>query len=781
MNNGTEPIWSKPKGALGSADSAGQVPSPRSAPTHRPGPPPPAAKGIAYGRLAWSHKFLIIGFVLLGGVAGVAYDTFKTPLYGAATTVELVGVNQSFMNMSQVDPQAGTDATSASASNVLTQIGILKSRTLLTRVMDRMNLELAPQVSTPPSVFTDLRNRIPFLQQDPLVQSRETLKMAALTLSVKQVGLTRLIEISCTTTSPEVAANFVNTLAAEHAQQTQSARSNVTQQTSQWMDSQLEEAKSRFQEASEKLHDFIQKSGTDIFPDQATLADTKMGSLRTDVAAIQADRIAKQTRWELAQKTPSENLPDVMNDPTMQSLKGEITTLRRDMSQLTATLTPEHLKVQRIQAQINETEKALEKEKAGFLKRVQSDYESAVKQEKLLTGAYNAQTHSVSAQADKSAQYAMLKRDVDTQQQLYNSLLQTSSQAALVALAPTSSIRVIDAAVPDSTPSSPKPVKDIPMAALMGGALGYCLLLLREMARSKKLEKLFDSPGYTQVLLGVPELGVIPSTQPSQPVRKIMPAAPWRRWQSATAGKGEPGGDSVGAVSLPISPLSGIGNQSSYLSESFRQTLVSLLRTKPRGHSPVYVITSAGPGEGKTTLSANLGRAMAEIGQRVLLVDADLRRPHVHSLLGLGEHPGLSDVLAGKLEIHDLALDDFIQPTRVDNLSVMTHGLTESPNPLFFSPRVAELIPLLRTRFDCVLIDTAPALPFPDSRLWGRHSDGVVLVVRSGVTTREGASTACQRFLADGIPVLGTILNDWTPADASALGYYYYGYEKSRT
>jgi capsular exopolysaccharide synthesis family protein len=220
-------------------------------------------------------------------------------------------------------------------------------------------------------------------------------------------------------------------------------------------------------------------------------------------------------------------------------------------------------------------------------------------------------------------------------------------------------------------------------------------------------------------------------------------------------------------------------DRSSMLSESFRQTLVSLLRTKPRAHNPVYVITSAGPGEGKTTLSANLARAMAEIGQRVLLVDADLRRPHVHSLLRLGDHIGLSDILAGDNEPQDLVLDDYIQTTQIENLSVMSHGLTESETPLFFSPRMEELVAMLRVRFDCILLDTAPALPFPDARLWGKHADGVVLVVRSGVTTRDGASSACERFLSDGIPVLGTILNDWTPEDSGAA-YYRSGYEKSR-
>ena len=773
MDNGNEPIWSRRKPDSGTPESGIQLPA-RVIPPHRPGQAPPAVKGISYAHLALRNKLVLIGCILLGAIAGTVAVTLTTPVYDAATTVEMVGMNQAFLGMSQVDPQAGTDVTTSSSANMLTQIGLLKSRTLVNRAYSRMNLEMPPEVSAPATFFTRLRSRIPFFRQDPLVQSRNALRMAAVTLSVKRVDITRLMEIHCTSTSPQVAARFVNIVAAEHVQMMQAVRSNSTQQISQWMDSQLEEAKSKVQQANEKLRDFVQKSGMDFFPEQATLASTKMGSLRADVSVEQNDLIAKQTKWELVQKTSPANLPEVLNDGTLQTLKSEITRMRTELAPLNATLTPENPKVKKVQGQINELEKALANEEAILIKRVQSDYEEAVSRQKKMTGAYNAQTRSVAAQADKSSQYAMLKREVELDQSLYNSLLQESNQAALMAMAPTSTIRVVDAATSPRIPSSPAPVTDIAKWALGAGVLGYGLLFLREKARLKKLEKLFDSPGYTQPLLGVPELGVIPSTQVPQP-RRLLPAVSWRRWQR-DLDTPEQKADAAAALSV----LGG-SKPPTHLSESFRQTLVSLLRTKPRLHNPVYVITSAGPGEGKTTLSANLARAMAEIGQRVLLVDADLRRPHVHTLLELGDHRGLSDILAGPIEMENLVLDSFIQPTRIENLSVMTHGLTDSATPLFFSDRIPVFVAALRARFDCILFDTAPTLPFPDARLWGRHSDGVVLVVRAGVTTREGAAAACEKFLSDGIPVLGTILNDWNPADSSVQAYYNYGYEKSRS
>ena len=603
---------------------------------------------------------------MLGAIAGTFTVMLKTPLYQAGTTVVF---NQGSAGMSQSNSQGAGGPVVTLASTIQTQIAILTSRTLINSAVQRMNLELTPQLSAPATVLTRLRNRIPFLRQDPQLQSRQAVAVAASTTSAKPIVGTQIIQIQCSSTSPEVAAIFVNTLANAYQSLTQSSNSTQTQQRSQWIESQLEESKVRLQQANENLRTFVQKSGMNFVLAQTNLEDSKMGSLRGDVAAIQAIRIQKQSLWELAKSTSSENLPDVMNDQSLLNLKGAINEQRRQMAQLLTTLTSEDPKVKKIQVQIDELGKNLQQAEVSLLRRMQSDYEEALSDEKKLTAAYNAQIHSASAQADKSAEYAMLSREVDTDQTLYNNLMQQSGQAALMALAPSGSIQIIDLAYPPFIPSSPKPKTEIPTWAFAGGVIGYGLLLLRELLRRRRLDKLFESPGYTQTVLGVPELGVIPSTQITRPSRRFFGAS-GRRAQLT-----DPANDADLVAGNGHSPsgalVTGSGNQSMMLSESFRQTLVSLLRTKPRGHSPVYVITSAGPGEGKTTFSVNLARAMAEIGQRVLLVDADLRRPHVHSLLDLGEHLGLSDILASPAEVGGLELESFIQHTSIDDLSVM--------------------------------------------------------------------------------------------------------------
>src|SRR5262249_2655967 len=216
--------------------------------------------------------------------------------------------------------------------------------------------------TTPSTFFTRLRSRLPFGNAEPLAQIRTDVATAAMSVTARGVIATRLIELQCESPSPEVSANFVNTLIAEHASQTVAARANLTQRTSQWMESQLEESKFRLQQAGEKLRQFVANSGTDFFLDQTTLADSKLRQLQSNVAAIQADRIGKQSRWELVKNSPVENIGDVIADGNLESMKARVADLKRERAQLTTTLTDENPKVTKVQAQINEIEGTLQKE-----------------------------------------------------------------------------------------------------------------------------------------------------------------------------------------------------------------------------------------------------------------------------------------------------------------------------------------------------------------------------------------------------------------------------------
>ena len=350
MDSGNQTPWSKPNGFPAGRPET-QVSVMRSSPHPRPTAAPPAPKAIPYLQLLKGHIVLIIGFVLLGAFGGAVWVIFQTPVYRASATVELLNSPQGFTG------GYGGEGPGTAASNMATQVEILRSRTFLNRVLAKMSLELAPQISSPLTVFTRFRNRIPFMQRDPLVESREALSLAAGSLTAKPSGLTRLIEIDCTTTSPDVAATFVNTLIAEEGQKAQSDRATSTQQSAAVIDTQLEQAKSNLQQASEKLSEFVRKSGMDFFGQNATLADTKMASLKAEAAGMLSSLITKKNILETARSTSPENLPDVINDPGLMQLKSTIMGLQRDRAGLLKTFQPADPKVQKLDAQIEALKK----------------------------------------------------------------------------------------------------------------------------------------------------------------------------------------------------------------------------------------------------------------------------------------------------------------------------------------------------------------------------------------------------------------------------------------
>jgi capsular exopolysaccharide synthesis family protein len=209
----------------------------------------------------------------------------------------------------------------------------------------------------------------------------------------------------------------------------------------------------------------------------------------------------------------------------------------------------------------------------------------------------------------------------------------------------------------------------------------------------------------------------------------------------------------------------------SALAESFRAVLTSLLFSGRNGDRPkVIVLSSPNPGEGKTLVTSNLAIALARANKRVLVIDGDLRKPRIHEIFGLDNRSGLSDVLSCRgAELPGIRT----QETSVPGLLVLPSG-SSADTDLLYNGHLPELVGQLRRQFDIVLIDTPPMLHLPDARVFARHADAVVLVVRSRRTTKDAALIARQRFAEDGTTVLGTILNDWDPRSSSAYGYEKY-------
>ena len=211
--------------------------------------------------------------------------------------------------------------------------------------------------------------------------------------------------------------------------------------------------------------------------------------------------------------------------------------------------------------------------------------------------------------------------------------------------------------------------------------------------------------------------------------------------------------------------------QCSGLSESFRATLASILSSGRNGHHPrVLVVTSPRPSEGKTIVVSNLGRALAEISNKVLLIDGDMRRPQLHKVFDQANSFGLSDILREKNAIDELPLDVLVKKTAVPHLYLLPSGAgTDNIFGLLYSGRMSGLLPRFREEFDYVLVDAPPCLEFADARIMAQYAEGLLLVVRANQTDKRTAQAAVQRLQLDGIPVMGVILNRWD----AARGYRY--------
>jgi capsular exopolysaccharide synthesis family protein len=404
---------------------------------------------------------------------------------------------------------------------------------------------------------------------------------------------------------------------------------------------------------------------------------------------------------------------------------------------------------------------AMRKSRADIVNRLRNEFQAAQRREDLLAADCARQTRLVSQQREKSIQYEMLQREVDSNRQLYEAMLQRVKETRLSAALNAAGVRIVDPAEVPPRPYKPKPVAYACVGGLAGLLLGGGAGAMREFAK-----RTFRRPGDTASCLQLPELGVITSAKVELNAgrsRKLIAAQPKRHPLALSLNHHD-------RLELVTWNRSG-----SLLAECYRTMLASIRLTTAQGNRPkVFVITSAEPEAGKTSVAANLAIALAGINQRVLLIDADMRRPRIHDIFGLENHSGLTTELSdGKRPGRTT-----VSATEIPGLFVLPSGPALAPaSVLVQSARLPELIRDFRKEFDAVVIDTPPMLHFSDARVMARFADAVILVVRAGHTSCQQALAARQRLAEDCTNVLGTVLNDWDPRDSVEPYDGYCGYQ----
>jgi len=714
------------------------------------------AAGVNVGLLVRKYWLLALTLVLLGAAGGFTSVVLSSPSYRARLLLEVQNV------ASGLTKNGGSSENSdTSEVTIQTQISILRSGSFLKRGADRMNQDVVPLAPPGRDIFSRLRQRIHPTIQDPSENARRGLGVAMGTFDAKAVNRTRLIELSCESTSPDVAAQFLNAMAAEYIDYSTRSRLQAAQKTSEWLAASVEETKDKMQEAEEHLREFVVASGNVFAGQDATLDDAKLTSLKADLAKSQTEAIVKQTRYELTLRYPPEALGEVLDDSVLRGYQQKINALKEAKAVLEVKYTPKHEKVREVDAQLASVQKDYQNEIHSVVTRIKNDSEAAAQQQKLLTQTYNSQAQRVGAQAPKFSQYNSLKRDAETLHQVYQSLLMQQSEAGLGSSVAANPIQIVESATAPEFPYKPRPVLNISFGCLLGAVLAGGLVFL-----SERMDHSIRAPGASRRLFNVPELGVIPNLASNG-----YGAQAWRSIGGATSltlnGKGDE--TAAALVNWQSGP--------SFIAESFRGTLTSILRNQMTGKPQrTILITSPGPSEGKTTVIQNLGIALAETGRRVLIVDGDFRRPNLHRKFGLPNEWGMTDLLSEDTPLSDYRVDRLGVETGVSGLYLLPNGSAFAQANIsrtLYSPRLRAIFQTLAKHYDMVLVDAPPILNVADARIIAPLTDALILVLRSGVTDRASALEAYQRIQEDGLTLLGTVLTDYNITGDRKRQYYY--------
>jgi uncharacterized protein involved in exopolysaccharide biosynthesis len=458
---------------------------------------------LEYARVILRRKVLLIAFGVAGALAGIVNTLPQTPIYQAQTTIEIQPVNTDFLNIRQMNPVSDGGEM---YSDVQTQMKILQSDSLMSSVVKKLESQKTEEQPISP-VSTEAWRRILRLpEHSPKEKRDEAIGTASGSVRIRSVGQTRILEISVDSTNPRTASDFANLLVNEFQEQNMEARIQALQRTSQWLTRQLEEMRVKLERSEDELQSYARKSGLMFTADKNTVSEERLSQLQKSLSAAQAERIAKQTRYEMGVNNPAESLPDILNDSGLTEYKSKINELQRQLAELRLTYKDNYPKVQKAKLQLAEVEAAAERERKVILRRIKNEYEEALAKEKLLERDYAGQARTVTQEAERSVHYGILKREVDSNRQVYDAVLQRVKEASLIAAMRTSNVRVIDPASPPGGPYQPNASRNATVGAFGGLLLGAVFILIADRA-NRALKNPGDAPYY----LNTHELGVIPS------------------------------------------------------------------------------------------------------------------------------------------------------------------------------------------------------------------------------------------------------------------------------
>ena len=573
-------------------------------------------------------------------------------------------------------------------------------------------------------------------------------------VDVKPERETRLVNISYRHTDKELARKIADTWAEAYKTHSFNMRENSNKDANVFLEKSVANYKLKVQEAEEKLLNYRRNNQILDFGEKENTVSERLVALNQLLLQAETDRKNAQLVYDMSRGVADvTTVPEVQRDPVVQELNKKITELRQQREQLLVEYTPEWPDVKKVEQQLSRLEGELRASHQRILTTVENQYRTTMQKEDSLRKAFAQQRAETLQQNEGAITAKMYQQEIDTNRRMLDSLLQSQQGVAVSAaglLKPT--VRITKASPLPRSAVAPKRAQNILLAALIGLIGGIGLVLFLDYINNK-IESVEDIDRYMKL----PALGVIPVLSEAGKAKRLL----------------------SGKANKELAPVNNNGSviltqveANSSIAESYRQLRTALLLSSA-GHAPrTLLITSSQPAEGKTTTSVNTAISLSQTGASVLIVDADLRRPRVHRVFGLKNNAGLSNYLAG-----DGDLASLIQ-VAIPNLYVLPVGpLPPNPAELLGSAKMKNLVEVLSTNFDYLVIDSPPVSSFADSLILSALMEGVIIVVKGGTTAREMAQRTKAHLQSVGAKILGVVINQ---VKLQPHDYYYYSTYYSR-
>lgn len=711
-----------------------------------------------YLRILYKRRWVAIPAFLLVFVSGALETIRAVPIYEARAQllIERDARRATSIDAALQDPSRGY----YDDGFYLTQYKIIQSRSMALRTVEALDKSGPPEkiptvsgfsfslsgmissaISGVTGLFANAAEAEPAVVEEPDPAVQETAVQSAKAarflggLAVVGVRNSSLVDLTFRSPDAEYAMRAVNELANQYRLRNLDSRFVASKEANDFLSQQLAEQRTKLEESEAAMVRYRETHNAASVDDRQNIVVQKLTELNAQVTLAKIDRIDKQSlhnQIESVRRSGGslETVPVVMANEVVQKLKIEIAGLEERRVQMAAQYGPNWPPMKELAASITNARQRLDLEIDGVVNGVKNAYLAAQEKENALIGALESQKGEARGLDRKSVEYAALEREAAGNRQLYENLMQRSKETGVSGQFKSSNVEIVDAAEQPRWPVLPNVQRDLMVAAALGLLLAVGLVLGFEYFDSR-----LKSPDEIKTHLGLPFLGLVPSMSVK-------------------------GNDSmlISAVSAPP-----------HFAESIKAIRTAVVFSSADEGARSVVVTSTGPGEGKTMVSSNLAVALAQADQRTLIIDCDMRRPRIHEVFGGEQEPGMSNVLVGTSELKDV-----IQRTAAPNLSIVPAGhIPPNPAELLGSPRFKELIRTLRTQFDWIIIDAPPVMAVTDAAVIGHNATGVVFVVGAEMTSRRHAAVAIEQLAAAKSHFIGAVLNR---ANVQRHGYYYSTY-----